>query len=292
MSELQRIWSQWPRSAQWCWLFTLAQVGSCFIAHAFWPLGPLYKDVNVEEIALFNTARYVLMIPLFLIAMFDLLQMNRIASGSVPVRRRTQRALVISRVCMWEFTVKIVYYTMLSQGYDFAFWNQRCPDYRPIYLTRWLGWSFAIPTLLFMNLYPIMDEQKPVYDVIVRIFPQQAATWAYCWACFLGCIVPDPWMGWWLNILGCVAYVVVIVDEVVLVCDRILLTSQPALKGYSIIVKEAVFIIYTCVYLCSLWGYFTSYACQRFYTVSDISLKSTMATLLFFYWCWDGDRAD
>lgn len=146
---------------------------------------------------------------------------------------------------MWEFTVKIAYYTLLSEGYDFAFWNQRCVDYRPIYMTRWIGWSFAIPTLMFMNLYPIMDDQTAC-SVLLRIFPQQAATWAYCWACFLGCVVADPWMGWILNTLGCVAYVVVIVDEIVLVCDRLLLTSQPALKGYSIIVKECMFIIYTC----------------------------------------------
>ena len=98
-------------------------------------------------------------------------------------------------------------------------------------------------------------------------------------------------MGWILNTLGCVAYVVVIVDEIVLVCDRLLLTSQPALKGYSIIVKECMFIIYTCVYLCSLWGFFSSYACQRFYTVSDVSLKSTMAILLFIYWRCDGNDA-
>ena len=127
--------------------------------------------------------------------------------------------------------------------------------------------------------------------MLLRIFPQQAATWAYCWACFLGCVVADPWMGWILNTLGCVAYVVVIVDEIVLVCDRLLLTSQPALKGYSIIVKECMFIIYTCVYLCSLWGFFSSYVCQRFYTVSDVSLKSTMAILLFIYWRCDGNDA-
>ena len=203
--------------------------------------------------------------------------------------RPRRRALVISRVCMFQFSVKITYYTMLSEGYDFAFWNQRCVDYRPIYVTRWVGWSFAIPTLIFMNLYPIMDDDnETALTVLARVFPQQAASWAYCWACCLGCIVADPWMGWFLNTLGCVAYIVVIVDEAVLVCDRLLTTSQPFLKGYSIIVKESIFIIYTCIYLCGLWGFASSYACQRFYTVSDISLKSTVALLLFFYWAVDG----
>lgn len=277
-----KIWNNWPSSARWCVHFTVAQVACCLIAHVYWPLGPYYLDVNPDEIALFAVARHVLVVPLLLLALFHFREMCS--------RRPRHRMLMICRVSMWEFTVKIAYYTLLSEGYDFAFWNQRCVDYRPIYMTRWIGWSFAIPTLMFMNLYPIMDDQTAC-SVLLRIFPQQAATWAYCWACFLGCVVADPWMGWILNTLGCVAYVVVIVDEIVLVCDRLLLTSQPALKGYSIIVKECMFIIYTCVYLCSLWGFFSSYACQRFYTASDVSLKSTMATLLFIYWRCDGNDA-
>ena len=143
-----------------------------------------------------------------------------------------------------------------------------------------------------MNKIPTFgSDPRTAASCMVRIFPQQAATWAYCWACFLGCVIADPWMGWILKTLGCIAYVVVIVDEVVLVSDRLLETSQPFVKGYSIIVKESIFIIYTCVYLCSLWGFFSSYACQRFYTVSDVSLKSTMATLLFIYWLCDGGDA-
>lgn len=277
--QISAMWNSWPSSARWCVYFTVAQVLCCLLAHAFWDIGPLYKDVNEDEIALFTVARYVLIIPLCCITLFMFCEM-----GS---SRPRSRALVISRVCIFEFSVKISYYTMLSEGYDFAFWNQRCVDYRPIYVTRWVGWSFAIPTLLFMNLYPIMDDETAL-AVLARIFPQQAASWAYCWACCLGCLVPDPWMGWILNTLGCVAYIVVIVDEAVLVCDRLLTTSQPFLKGYSIIVKECIFIIYTCIYLCGLWGFASSYACQRFYTVTDISLKSTMALLLFFYWAVDG----
>ena len=42
---------------------------------------------------------------------------------------------------------------------------------------------------------------------------------------------------------------------------------------WGIIIKESVFVIYTCIYLCGLWGYASSYACQRFYTVTDVSLK-------------------
>eukprot|EP00438_Fugacium_kawagutii_P023763 Skav213324 [mRNA] locus=scaffold3340:51732:52553:- [translate_table: standard] len=258
--------------------FTLAQVLCCFCAHGFWEQGPLYKDVNQNEIELFTTARKVLVIPLCFVTFFHFVELM-----SAKPRKK---ALIISRVSMLEFSIKITYYTLLSEGYGLAFWNQRCIDYRPIYVTRWVGWSFAIPTLLLMNFYPIMDDQS-LETVLVRIFPQQAATWAYCWACCLGCIVIDPWMGWILNTLGCVAYIVVILDEIVLVSELILTCTQPVLKGYSIIIKESIFVIYTCVYLCGLWGFASSYACQRFYTVSDISLKATMSFLLFFFWTVD-----
>lgn len=281
MSTWSEIWREWPCTARWCMWFTWIQIACALLCHLFWPIEAYYKEVNQDEIAIFKVARYVLIIPLALITLFHFSEMLRL--------KPRPRVLIISRVSMFEFTVKITYYTMLSEGYGFAFWNQRCVDYRPIYVTRWVGWSFAIPTLMFMSLYPILDDQKLV-DVLVRIFPQQAATWAYCWTCCLGCLVADPWMGWTLNTLGCVAYIFVIFDEIVLVSYRLLTTTQPALKGYSIIVKESVFIIYTCVYLCSLWGFASSYASQRFYTVSDVSLKATMSTLLFFYWCVDGDH--
>ena len=67
------------------------------------------------------------------------------------------------------------------------------------------------------------------------------------------------------------------------VSDHILATRIPAVKGYSIIIKESVFVFYTGVWLMGNWGFASSYACQRFYTVTDISLKATMALLMFMY---------
>lgn len=110
---------------------------------------------------------------------------------------------------MLLFAVKICYYTMLSRGYGLAFQNQRSPDYRPIYVTRWIGWTYAVPTVLFMNLYPLMDSH-PMLEVLVRIFPQLAASATYCWTCALGSVLYDPWMGWFLTVLGCVAYAAVV----------------------------------------------------------------------------------
>ena len=100
----------------------------------------------------------------------------------------------------------------------------------------------------------------------------------------MGCVITDAWYGWYLNTLAIVAYLAVVVDTVVLTAERIVYTSQPILKGYSVIIKECVFVIYACVWLMGNWGYASSYACQRFYAVSDVSLKSTMAFLMFFFW--------
>ena len=111
-----KIWNNWPSSAKWCVRFTVAQVACCLLAHLYWPIGPYYLDVNRDEIALFTVARYVLVVPLLLLALFHF----RETCSSRP----RHRVLVICRVSMWEFTVKIAYYTLLSEGYDFAFWNQ------------------------------------------------------------------------------------------------------------------------------------------------------------------------
>ena len=44
------------------------------------------------------------------------------------------------------------YYSLLSMGFGLPYQNQRAYDFRPIYGTRWIGWTFAIPTLIFMLL--------------------------------------------------------------------------------------------------------------------------------------------
>mmetsp|Transcript_701 Transcript_701/g.1252 ORF Transcript_701/g.1252 Transcript_701/m.1252 type:complete len:294 (-) Transcript_701:130-1011(-) len=277
--SLEEIWDFWPGTARWCMRFTLAQVLLSIFAHLFWAVGPLYEGDNEAERELFGITRWVLLIPLGLVTLFHLVEYVK--------HSPRPKALIISRVCMFEFSVKVLYYTFMNKSRGPVYQNMRCWDTRPIYAARWYGWTFAIPTLIFMNLFPILDD-RPLYKAVLRIFPQQACTAGYCWACYIGCIVTDPWMGWLLNILACVAYVAVIVDEVVLVAERILHTAQPILKGYSIIIKECVFVIYTCVWLMGNCSYTSSYACQRFYCVSDVSLKATMSTLLFVYWSMEG----
>ena len=50
----------------------------------------------------------------------------------------------------------------MSTGYGQAYQNQRAYDLRPIYATRWIGWTFAIPTLLFMCLGSKKDQEGDV----------------------------------------------------------------------------------------------------------------------------------
>ena len=59
-----------------------------------------------------------------------------------------------------------------------------------------LGVRTVRPTGAARNLYPIMEDY-PASAVVKRIFPQQACSAAYCWTCYLGCIIYDPWC------LGC-----------------------------------------------------------------------------------------
>ncbi len=275
-SAILALSSPWPPTAKWCWAVTKLQVAVCILVHCACSIGPKFEAINQDELLLFESARKVLIVPFTLVALYGL--------SEVFSKMPREKPLVISWVVMFEFSVQISYYTLLSFGYGLPYQNQRCYDSRPIYATRWIGWSFGIPTLIFMNLYPL-GNQKAIH-VFGRLGPQMAASSAYCWSCFLGSVVCEPWIGWTLNSLGCIAYIIVVIDELVFVSDYILSpsTQMPALKGYSVIVKETMFVVYTGVWLMGLGNFASSYACQRFYTVSDISLKATMAFLLFLYW--------
>ena len=266
--------------------FTYVQVMSCIIALAAYDVGPMYKNggAKEDEVAIFSMARNALIIPM---ALITLVAMYQVAEMCSPKPRH--RALVISRVSMFEFMVKMTYYTLLSRGIGLAFQNQRSYDQRPIYGTRFVGWTFAVPTMVFMNLYPLMDDHR-FMDVLVRLFPQMAASATYCWTCGLGCILLDPTMGWSLCILGCIAYGAIIADEIAFVRERISLTSQPVMKGISIIVKEVMFVLYTLVYLFGNWGWASSYTVQAFYSATDIGHMAVMSSLLFLYWNLDDPK--
>ena len=236
--------------------------------------------------AVFTMTRNALIIPM---ALFTLIAMYQVAEMCSPKPRH--RVLVISRVSMFEFMVKMTYYTLLSRGYGLAFVNQRSFDQRPIYATRWIGWTVAIPTMLFMNLYPLMDDRK-ASDALIRLLPQLASSAAYCWSCGLGCILDDPGMGWFLNFLGIFAYLVIIADTIAYVGEHIGTTSSPSLKGLSIALKEIMFVVYTAVFLFGNWGQISSYACQVFYGITDLSHLAVMCTLLFLYWNTDASKQE
>lgn len=271
-------WNSWPLTAKVCFLFTPAQLLACIYACAWYEVGPMFKGSKEDELEIFSMARNALIIPMALISLVAMYHVVEMCSA-----KPRHRALIISRVSMFIFMVKMTYYTLLSRGYGLAFQNQRCYDLRPIYGTRYAGWTFAVPTIVFMNLYPLMDEHRLI-DVLIRLFPQLAASLTYCWAAGLGCILYDPWMGWFLCILACVAYLAIIVDEIAFVGEYIPTTSQPVLKGISIGIKEVMFVLYTLVYLLGNWGFMSSYAVQAFYSATDIGHIAVMSSLLFLYW--------
>eukprot|EP00438_Fugacium_kawagutii_P014916 Skav233165 [mRNA] locus=scaffold1620:79217:79975:- [translate_table: standard] len=246
-------------------------------------MGERYQTVNDDEMELFASARKVLVVPFAFILLFGL---SELCSA-----KPREQALVTCGVVLFEFGVQITYYTLLSIGWGFPFQNQRSSDHRPIYATRWVGWFFGIPTLIFMNLYPIVDDRH-VIQVLARLCPQMAASATYCWTCFLGCVVLDPWTGLSLEALGCVAYIMVVIDEVYFVSNHLLNSSLPAIKGYSIIMKEFMFGVYTAVWLMGNGGFVSSYMCQRFYTVSDVSLKAIMASLMCLYFMFGGHKSE
>lgn len=238
----------------------------------------MFKGPKEDELEIFSMARNALIIPMALITLVAMYQVVEMCS-----EKPRQRALIISRVSMFLFVVKMTYYTLLSRGYGLAFQNQRCFDLRPIYGTRYAGWTFAVPTVVFMNLYPLMDEHRLI-DVLIRLFPQLAASLTYCWAAGLGCILYDARMGWCLCILACLAYGAIVADEIAFVGEHISTTSQPLAKGISIGIKNVMFWLYTLWYLLGNWGLMSSYAVQAAYSATDIGHIAVMSSLLFVYW--------
>ena len=154
-SKVCNSWNSWPLTAKVCFLFTPAQLLACIYACAWYEVGPMFKGPKEDELEIFSMARNALIIPMALITLVAMYQVVEMCS-----EKPRQRALIISRVSMFLFVVKMTYYTLLSRGYGLAFQNQRCFDLRPIYGTRYAGWTFAVPTVVFMNLYPLMDEHR------------------------------------------------------------------------------------------------------------------------------------
>ena len=277
-SKVCNAWSTWPLTAKVCFLFTPAQLLACIYACVWYEVGPMFKGAKEDELEIFSMARNALIIPMALITLVAMYQVVEMCSA-----KPRHRALIISRLSMFLFMVKMTYYTLLSRGYGLAFQNQRCYDLRPIYGARYAGWTFAVPTVIFMNLYPLMDEHRLI-DVLIRLFPQMATTMTYCWAAGLGCILYDPWMGWFLCGLACLAYVPIVADEIAFVGEHISTTSQPLVKGISIGIKNVMFWLYTLWYLLGNWGFMSSYAVQASYSATDIGHIAVMSSLLFLYW--------
>ena len=86
----------WPISAKLCIFFTVAQIGSSLMAHYLYEIGPRFKGINEDEIAVFSMARNALIIPMALITLVAMYQVAEMCSA-----KPRHRALVISRVPMF-----------------------------------------------------------------------------------------------------------------------------------------------------------------------------------------------
>lgn len=263
---------QWHLPARINMWFTYLQIFSAIMGHAFFELGSLFPDPDPKEIEIFSNVRYLLVPLLFWEISFNLYQ-----SVFHSERKNT---LVISRIAIWEMCVKISYYSVLAKyNGGLVQLNVRAMGSpRPIYLPRWLGWSFAIPTLITLSNFPMMSD-APFLLFLHRMFPMLANTWAYCWTCYLGCVLENVYYGWFLIILGCVAYLSIIMDQIYFVVERIPMTPNPASKIFMILMKENMFVLYTMVWLLGEWGITSSYQCQMFYCCADLSLKSSCIIL-------------
>jgi bacteriorhodopsin len=241
-------------------------------------------QVPKEEIELFGMTRYILLPALMLAVAYSFFE-HFIRSPSRP------RAIIMSRVVVVEFCIKITYYSYMANynGGIVHVNNRALGPERPIYLARWIGWSVAIPIVIFMNTIPMMEDMT-LTDALKRIFPMQICSSAYCWTCYLGCIITNPIMGWILLSMGCGFYCQIIVDQSVFLAERLTRTKQAALKGYLIMIKEMIFMIYTFVFLLGEWDYISSFAIQRFYCFSDVSLKACTASFMFIFWASSSDK--
>lgn len=265
--------AEWPLFARVCMWFTYAQIAACLLTHLCCTIGPRFPDPDPKEISVFDSVRYVL-VPVFVLEVFAML---------IEMCRKNPRpnARIMSGIVIWEMCVKMTYYSVLTNfNGGIVHLNLRAMgEPRPIYLARWIGWSFALPGLLVMANQPAMDD-VPFPTFLHRIFPMLAATWAYCWSCYLGCVVYNMWIGWFLISLGFVGYIATIADLTWFFDERFDITPNSNLKAFVTIVREAIFVAYSLIWLLGNWDYLDSYRCQIFYSYCDVTLGCMFAILL------------
>ena len=73
--EFRDCTRSWSSTAQWCWIATLCQILLCLLVHCCFTIGPRYKDINEDEMELFEAARRILIVPLGLACAFGMIEM-------------------------------------------------------------------------------------------------------------------------------------------------------------------------------------------------------------------------
>lgn len=270
-------YGQLPWPARWCNYFTVAQVVACVATVLVHPIGPTMTP-DPAEIARFQLVRTMLAPALLL----EFAQVLSSASDGV-----SHAGGGMSKFVMAEYCIKMTYYTLMAT-FDGAIVHQnlRAQDVRPIYAPRWIGWCLAVPTLIIINNYPLIDGMS-FRHFWWRLLPNLNVTWTYCVTCWLGTVVHDPWVGWGLIFLSFLAYLAATMDQVYFLVERSDKTSWFGYKCAIVMVKEIAFFIYGVVYLLGNWGMMSSYSVQSFFSFGDVFIKVSLASVIVIFRNWD-----
>ncbi len=246
---------EWPLSARLCVLSSLGQVFACWRSQVSLqsPSRPYndLTDLSDEEDTKW-LARSVLVISVSSVVI------GRIFEWWSAMPRR----LVIARDCMQGIYINMTYYVLLCKY--------------PIYLPRWVVWVCGTTTWIFTNLYPVLMDQHTVLDTLVRIFPLQAASASLCWARFLIFRFPQSWQI--LEVLTWVTCGCMILDVFAVLHGR--MTNKEVNLRFSLGMKEGIWIVNLCTYLCGLWGLASWYS-GRSYPVSELILHISIPMCFF-----------
>jgi len=239
------------------------------------------EEVDQEEIKHYHNAK-VMLLPAMLLESCYLMS-SRNSMNQLKLQGSEMSILVVLEYC-----VKMTYYSTMAH-FNGGLVHKNLRAFGPLrgcYTVRYIGWSVAVPNLITMNNYALAGK-TPFREFVTRLFPNLFCTWAYILASWLGEVVHDPFMGWFLVILSFVAYCFAIWDQI-----DIILEADPHLRGRKfkvgvVVLKEIIFFVYGLVYLFGVANWMSSLAEQVFYTYGDVMLKVMQASILVVVRNWE-----
>lgn len=271
----------WPLSAQLCNWCAVAQVVATVVIWLVYGIGPQWPTPNESEIWHFKNVRTLLGPAL-------LLESSQLISCWGSEKKLRVKAKGMSAMVILEYTVKMTYYTIMS-FFDggWVHVNLRAwGDPRPIYAPRWIGWGVAVPTLLAINNFPLVDGMSEA-EFFWRMMPMMLDTWAYCLVCWMGSVTPDAWAGWFAIFISFVGWIFTIWDQLEFCMERHGRTNHFGFKLAIVLYIQIMFFNYGAIYLFGNFNFLTSWGCQVFFCYGDVFLKVSLASCLVVFRNWD-----